>query len=126
MQATAPGDVIRHFAHALERGDLDGMLSLYEPDATFAPSPGETVSGSASIKAALETFLALSPRMSGEIEKVLVAGDTALVANRWSLRGTSPEGDAIEMRGTSADVLRRKPDGSWRIAIDDPWGAGAG
>jgi hypothetical protein len=27
------------------------------------------------------------------------------------------------MEATSADVLRRRPDGSWGIVIDDPWGA---
>jgi hypothetical protein len=27
------------------------------------------------------------------------------------------------MAATSADVLRRRPDGSWGIVIDDPWGA---
>jgi uncharacterized protein (TIGR02246 family) len=99
------------------------MLDLYEADATFAPSPGETVSGDAAIRQALQGLLAIEPRMTGQIEKVLVAGDTAFVANRWSLRGTSPDGDPIELGGTSADVLRRQADGSWKIAIDDPWGA---
>jgi len=26
------------------------------------------------------------------------------------------------MAAKSADVLRRRPDGSWGILIDDPWG----
>ena len=125
MSTTSPETVIRQFAEALERGDLEAMLDLYEPDATFAPQPGAAVSGAGEIRAALETFLAMSPRMTGEISKVLVAGDTALVANRWSLEGTAPNGRPLEMGGTSADVLRRGPDGSWRIAIDDPWGTAA-
>jgi hypothetical protein len=29
------------------------------------------------------------------------------------------------MGGLSADVMRRRPDGSWRVLIDDPWGGGA-
>jgi ketosteroid isomerase-like protein len=45
------------------------------------------------------------------------------VANRWTLAGTRPDGAAIEMKGVSADVLRRRADGSWGIVIDDPWGA---
>jgi ketosteroid isomerase-like protein len=61
--------------------------------------------------------------MTGKIEKVLCAGDTALVANRWTLAGTGPDGSPIEMGSTSADVLRRRSDGSWGIVIDDPWGA---
>jgi ketosteroid isomerase-like protein len=67
----------------------------------------------------------MSPRMAGSIEKVLEAGDTALVANRWRLTGTAADGSPIEMAGTSADVLRRRTDGSWGILIDDPWGVAA-
>lgn len=57
--------------------------------------------------------------------KVLRAGDTALVANRWTLTGTAPDGSPVEMAATSADVLRRRADGSWGIVIDDPSGAAA-
>jgi len=99
------------------------MLELYEPDATFAPQPGEAVSGRDAIREALAGFLAVKPRMHGKIEKVLEAGDTALVANRWSLSGSAPDGTPIRMGATSADVLRRRADGSWGIVIDDPWGA---
>jgi ketosteroid isomerase-like protein len=74
------------------------------------------------IRAALAAFLAVSPRMDGHVEKVLEAGDTALVANRWRLHGTAEDGSPVEMAATSADVLRRRPDGSWGIVIDDPWG----
>ena len=62
--------------------------------------------------------------MTGEIQGVLLAGETALVANRWSLTGTQPDGSAIELAGVSADVLRRRDDGCWGIVIDDPWGGG--
>ena len=124
MSTHTPEAVIQRFAEALEQSDLGALLDLYEPDATFAPAPGEAVTGRAEIQQALESFLALRPRMTGEIEKVLLAGETALVANRWSLEGTSPDGEQVAMSGTSADVLRRQPDGGWRIAIDDPWGAG--
>jgi uncharacterized protein (TIGR02246 family) len=117
-----PEHTITRFAALLAEGDLDALLELYEPEATFVPRPGETVSGRDAIAAALQAFLALQPRMTGDVERVLTAGATALVANRWTLTGTQPDGSAIELAGVSADVLRRRPDGSWGIAIDDPWG----
>ena len=125
MIATTPEATIERFSRHLAAGDVDSMVALYEPDATFAPQPGESVSGRDAIRAALDGFLAIKPRMTGRIEKVLRAGDTALVANRWSLSGTAPDGQPVSMGGTSADVLRRRPDGSWGIVIDDPWGAAA-
>ena len=125
MTATTPEATIERFSQLLAAGDLESMVALYEPDATFAPQPGESVSGREAIRAALSGFLAVKPRMTGQIEKVLRAGDTALVANRWSLSGTAPDGLPVSMGAISADVLRRRPDGSWGIVIDDPWGASA-
>jgi uncharacterized protein (TIGR02246 family) len=117
-----PEHTISRFSALLADGDLDALVDLYEPDAAFAPQPDESVSGREAIREALRPFLALEPRMTGQIERVLLAGDTALVANRWKLTGTQPDGSAIELGGVSADVLRRREDGSWGIAIDDPWG----
>jgi len=125
MSDQRPEAAIKRFSELLAEGELDAMVELYEPDATFAPQPGESVSGRDAIRSALEAFLAVQPRMTGTIEKVLRAGDTALVANRWSLSGTAPDGSRVEMAATSADVLRRRSDGSWGIVIDDPWGATA-
>jgi ketosteroid isomerase-like protein len=66
----------------------------------------------------------LRPSLRGQIEQVVYAGDVALVANRWVLDGTTPDGDPVRLAGRSADVLRRVSNGDWRIAIDDPWGGG--
>jgi ketosteroid isomerase-like protein len=60
--------------------------------------------------------------MTGTIERVLQTGDIAMVANRWQLHGTAPDGTAVNLGGLSADVLRRRPDGSWGVLIDDPYG----
>jgi uncharacterized protein (TIGR02246 family) len=123
MNDARPEAVIERFSRLLADGNLDGIMELYEPDAAFAPQPGETAAGRQQIREALTGFLAVKPHMDGTIEKVLEAGDTALVANRWRLTGTAPDGSPVEMAGTSADVLRRRPDGSWAILIDDPWSA---
>jgi uncharacterized protein (TIGR02246 family) len=122
MTDFSPENTIRRFSALLVEGDLDALVDLYEPDAAFAPHPDEAVSGREAIREALRPFLALEPRMTGQIERVLLAGDTALVANRWTLTGTQPDGSGIELGGVSTDVLRRREDGSWGIAIDDPWG----
>ena len=121
-----PAATLERFSELLSQGRLEALLELYEADAAFAPEPGRAVVGTASIRDELERFAALQPRMTGSAEKVIEAGDTALVAYRWTLEGTAPDGSPVEMAGTSADVLRRRPDGSWGVLIDDPWGAEAG
>jgi ketosteroid isomerase-like protein len=120
----SPEAAIERFSQLLSEGRLEALLELYEDEAAFAPEPGRAVVGTAAIRAELERFAAIKPRMTGEVEKVIEAGDTALVAYRWTLEGTAPDGSPVEMGGTSADVLRRRTDGSWGVLIDDPWGAG--
>jgi uncharacterized protein (TIGR02246 family) len=122
--ATSPQETLERFAELLGKGELEAALTLYEEDAAFVPEPGRLVHGREAIGAALEAFVALSPTLTGTIESVVPAGDTALVINNWHLRGTDPEGNEVAMEARSADVLRRRADGTWRILIDDPWGGG--
>ncbi len=124
-QTDTPDGTVEHFSELLGAGRLDALLGLYEEAAIFVPEPGRVVSGRASIRDELERLVALSPRMSGRVEQVLQAGDTALVAYRWQMQASAPDGTAIRQGGLSADVLRRRPDGSWGVVIDDPYG-GAG
>jgi uncharacterized protein (TIGR02246 family) len=122
--ATA-AEVIEAFSRRLEARDVEGALARYEEGATFAPRPGQQIRGVDAIRQALKQFTALRPTMTGTIEKVLEADGVALVANRWTLRGTRPDGAHVELAGVSSDVMRRQKDGSWRILIDDPWGTTA-
>ena len=122
--STTPAQVITDFAAALHDGRVDDAVALYEPDAAFIPQPGaEPLHGLEQIRAALAGFAALRPTLTPDIRKVVEAGDIATVLNSWTLEGTAPDGNPLRLSGTSADVLRRRPDGSWGLLIDDPWGA---
>lgn len=124
-RASSPRDIIRLFERYLGDRDLEALVGLYEPDAAFEAEPGTVVHGHGAIREALARFLALEPTITGKIQKVVEVDGTALVVNKWRLEGTGPDGAPIQMGGLSADVMRRRPDGSWRMLIDDPWGGGA-
>jgi ketosteroid isomerase-like protein len=124
-RATSPQDVIERFERYLGERDLEALVALYEPHAAFEAEPGNVVHGHGAIRQALARFLTLKPTITGEIQKVVGADGTALVVNKWRLEGTGPDGAPIQMGGLSADVMRRRPDGSWQMLIDDPWGGGA-
>ena len=106
--------------------DLDALVALYEADATLVAQPGEVVTGVEAIREALRAFLATKPSFNLEVRKVLQTGDIALSFADWTLSGTGPDGEAIEMAAQTSDVLRRQPDGSWRIVIDNPYGSAHG
>lgn len=120
-----PGETIEMFATKLNAGDVSGALGLYEPDATFVVEPGTAVVGLEAIQGALEGFAALQPALDGRIDQVVCADDVALVVNQWTLSGTGPDGTPVRLAGRSSDVLRRAPNGEWRIVIDNPWGDAA-
>jgi uncharacterized protein (TIGR02246 family) len=117
--------VIEQFSHHLNGGDLDALVGLYEPGAAFVAEPGVVLQGWDAIRKALQGFLALNPRIAGQIQGVVETDGVALVVNRWRLEGTGSEGSRVEMSGVSVDVVRRQPDDSWRVLIDDPWGGGS-
>lgn len=121
-----PGGTVERFSELLEAGRLEALLDLYEDGAAFVPEPGRAVIGLESIRRELEQLVALRPTMSGVVEQVLEAGDTALVAYRWRLEATGPDGTPVRQGGRSADVLRRRADGSWGVIIDDPYGGAIG
>src|SRR4051794_28585466 len=105
---TTPAAVVERVGDCLNSRDIEGSLALYEPGATFQARPdAPPVRGREQIRKALAAFVALEPTMEGEIVKVVEADDVALVMNRWSLRGTQPDGAPLELGGVSADVVRR-------------------
>jgi uncharacterized protein (TIGR02246 family) len=119
---TTPAEVIPALSNALRDGRVADALALYEPDAVFIPQPNaQPVKGRHALQQALSQFAALQPQMTSSIRNVVVAGAVATVINDWHLRGTAPDGTPVRMAATSADVMRRRADGTWGILIDNPW-----
>src|SRR5207249_11120913 len=78
------------------------------------PSPPEVSSLSLHdalpICEALARFIALEPTLRSEAQEVIAAGDLALYAGRWTLRGMDPNGHPVVMSGESSDILRQQRD----------------
>jgi ketosteroid isomerase-like protein len=122
--ARTPEDVHRLWTEYFVAGDLDGLLSLYEPDATFAAQTGASVTGRMAIREVLAAFIAVRRNFEIEIGRALQSGDLALLVSSWRLEGER-RGEPYESSGRTADVVRRQPDGSWLYVIDSPYGEGA-
>ena len=115
-----PEEFMSQFTACVAARDLDRLLELYEPDAIFVARPDSIHSGRAEIRAALAGLLELAPVLETQICEVHATGDLALVIADWSLRGHAPDGTPVTQAGRSADVLRRRPDGTFRVVIDHP------
>jgi ketosteroid isomerase-like protein len=75
------------------------------------------------VRTALQQYLALKGTLRMETTYGVESGDTALLRGKWLLRGTGPDGQTVELRGNSIEILRRQSDGNWRFVIDHPLGA---
>jgi uncharacterized protein (TIGR02246 family) len=115
---------VEKLMQAINKGDLEAAMSLYEQDAIIVAQPGNIARGKDAVRGALAGFISLKPSLRGQAHQVVEAGDIALCCARWTLVGTSPDGEKVEMSGASSDVLRRQADGRWLVAIDNPWGTG--
>ena len=125
MAARTPEDVDRLFAEALNAGNLDALVALYEPQGTLMPSPCTLVTGTAAIRESLAGFLGGKPRMSLTTRLVAQSGELAVTSANWELAMTGPDGKPATMTAQSVEVVRRQADGSWRAVIDLPFGTGA-
>jgi uncharacterized protein (TIGR02246 family) len=122
MGVKSPAETVSDLMAAINKGDLEAAMRLYEPDAVIVAQPGNIARGMDAVRAALAGFVALKPALKSEAHQVVEAGNIALLCSKWSLVGTAPDGKRVEMSGASSDVLRRQPDGRWLVAIDNPWG----
>jgi ketosteroid isomerase-like protein len=90
------------------------------------PSPGKVVVGAAAIREALAGFLAARPTITTSGRLVAQTGDLAMLANRWTLALTGPDGKPTTMSGNAVELARRQPDGQWLFAMDMPFGTDTG
>lgn len=122
MGTTNPLEVINQLVRAMNTCALESALPLFEPDASFVVKPGVVVSGTSGIRQALEGFMALKPTITIEAQELVEAGDVVQYCARWTIRGTDPQGNPVQIQGRSSSILRRQVDGRWLFLLDNPWG----
>jgi len=128
MPAYKPEECDQLLFETIDKGDLDGALDLYEPDAVFVVSPGHVVTGHAAIREVLKGMLAAGG--TGKLKRLTAVcstdGCVAFTRTKGSTTGPGPDGKPVTKHFHSIEVVRKQHDGTWRIAIDDPSGEGLG
>jgi hypothetical protein len=75
----------------LEMGDLDGLVSLYEPKAHVVAAPGLLLVGTVAIRQVLQQLIDSGARVRLELRNIRRVDDLALVSNIATLTETTPE-----------------------------------
>lgn len=106
------------FQQSMRAGDIDAVLNLYEPEASYTNQAGQVRVGHAGLREELGPLATAKTDFTFKVKKVVQSGDVALIHNAW--KTTRPQ----EREGYALEVLRRQPDGRWLLAIGDPFTIG--
>jgi ketosteroid isomerase-like protein len=101
---------VLQFEQAIAAGDLAAALALYESDACVRGPDGVLQVGRAAIERTLAKLIARGAQLHGTVVRTLTAGDLALLYTDWN--------GSIASR--AVEILRRQPDGTWKLVIGDP------
>ena len=117
---TSPDRMNAAFADAFNSRSIANLLQLYEPDAVLCTDGDSAdVTGLAAIENALTQLLQAPGRMTSRNRFCIVHGDLALLRADWALT----DDGAIVASGSSAELVRRQPEGGWLYVIDHAVGA---
>jgi ketosteroid isomerase-like protein len=118
MPANSPEDICRLFQQGMAAGDLDSVLSVYDPEAVFLNQSRDVTKGREGLRRELASLAAMRARFDFTIKQVIEAGDIALMHTEWTVSGPQP------MQVYAIEVARRQPDGTWCWLIGDPFTVG--
>jgi ketosteroid isomerase-like protein len=120
LPATTPEQLHMLFDDAVNAHNLGALLDLYEPDSLGADLDGNAFRGTAAMRHFLADLLSVAQRIDTTTRKVIAGDDIALLSGHWLAHIRTPDGEDLTAEGSSAEVARRQPDGTWRFIIDDP------
>jgi len=107
MPAKNPNDLEIFFVERANAGDVEGLVALYESNATLDCGDGEVVVGLDQLRIFFINFLTNCPQLTPSVQApALCSGNLALTSSRLG------NGDI------TAEIARRQPDGNWLWAVD--------
>ena len=118
MAAKSPEEICSLFQQYMSEGDMDRVLSVYDPEAVILDKSGQVKKGEDGLRQNLAPFAAVKARFDFTINQVIQAGDIALMHTKWNVSGPQT------MTVYAIEVARRQPDGTWRWLIGDPFTIG--
>jgi ketosteroid isomerase-like protein len=124
MNNRTPLELITTLLDARGRGDVEAAVACFEADATMVIEPDHIERGDAAIRRFTKSTFALPVTMLAR--RIVDGRDVALHVGKWRLDMASHGSEAQQIVGCTTDILRKQIDGSWLVAIHNPWGSAIG
>ena len=84
---------------------------------------GHAARGIVELREMFRATFSYKPDLKLDVRKIISAGDDlVLVVVEWTTQTVSSSGDVKVWAGTATDIVRRQPDGTWKLALDNPYG----
>src|SRR2546426_2327608 len=112
MGPKSPNDAVGQLINALNSGNLDAAVSLYEPSAVLVAQPGKVARGTTALREALSAFIALKPALVSRRGQFIQGDGGGPYTSDWALPGTGPTGKRLEKHRRSSHPIRRRSDGA--------------
>ena len=106
------------WSHGWLAGDADLLLSLYADEPVVMPQDQPPVIGKGAIRPLYEAVLKeFDFQSDGTVKEVAVSGDLGYFWSAYTLTATPKAGgEAMKVTGKSLFIVRRNPEGAWKIA----------
>jgi uncharacterized protein (TIGR02246 family) len=112
-------DVHSSLAAAYNTGDLATVMSIYDGNGIIVADPMNPVSGKEKFEEAVKGILAIQGTMEIKTVYCLQSGDVAVGRSEWQIS----ENGKTKVAAKGIELLKRQPDGTWRVLIDHAFGA---
>ena len=123
MYPKIPQEWPQVFVQHVNAGHLDAAMALYEPDAHFVTPSGETLVGRDAIRQVVASLIdAKTHSMRSQVIKTITVGDIAQLYTDFERTTIDGEGHTVTLHTKAIEILRRQPDGSWKLIVGDPNG----
>ena len=109
--------LIDTWMEASKAGDLKTVLSLMTDDVVFMV-PGKEPFGKAEFAATSEGMKNVRIEGTSEIKELKLLGNWAYLRNHLKITVTPPNGQPMRRSGYTLTIVRKEPDGRWRLARD--------
>jgi len=97
--------------------DVPALMDMLTDDVIFM-TPGRAPFGKAEFAADVERMKGVAIDARAEVQEIEVFGARAYIRNHIQVELTSPGQTPKRLSGYALSVLRKDPDGRWRIALD--------
>lgn len=110
-------ELVATWMTASQAGDVDTVLSLMTDDMVFMV-PGREPFGKEAFAAASKGMQGLRIEGTSDIVELKVLGDWAYLRSGLTVTMTPPGGPPTTRSGYTLTILRKEPDGRWRLVRD--------